>query len=91
MLKPVIIICENNNYKMIQLAVSKSEGKASIVKQEADTPASCKCTATAQENTECSTTKGHVDSAAIEITVNQTQQNHIPNENKGLYPGLVLS
>ena len=32
---------------MIQLAVSKSEGKASTVKQEADTLANCKCIATA--------------------------------------------
>jgi len=31
---------------MIQLAVSKSEGKASTVNQEAETSASCKCTYT---------------------------------------------
>jgi len=47
--------------------------QASTLKQEADTPASCKHSATAQEeNTEKSATKGDDDSTAIGSTIKLT-------------------
>jgi len=53
-IRKFLTACEDN-YKMIKLTVSRSaEGEANTVKQEVDTPASCKC-ATQEENPERST------------------------------------
>ena len=58
---------------MIKLTVSKNAKQASTLHQEPDTPASCKCTATAQEeNTEKPAIKGDDTSTAIGSTIRPT-------------------
>ena len=66
-----------NNYKC---AVSNK------VKQEADTPGSCKYTATAQENTENSISKDDIDSAAIENTVKPTTDTNVAYKDGDIHP-----